>query len=438
MKRIGIDIGTSTICAVLYDTESNGTTSLSKTNDSWLDSTKPWERIQDADRIVELVQQLIDQLNTPENQVEGIGFTGQMHGIVYLDREGRAVSPLYTWQDGRAGLTYKDGKSYAAWMSELTGYEMSAGYGLATHFYNQLNGLLPATAVRMCTIMDYAAMHMAGIQTPLIDPSNAASLGLFDKKRLQFDEKQLQLLDIAPSWLPAVTPCVAQVGQMDNIPVYTAVGDNQAAFIGSMKGNREAVFITIGTSAQMSVWTKEYVEVDTLDTRPLPGGGYILVGAALCGGSVLATMKDFLSDIVFKLTSVQVDSETIYAFMAQAAGQVIDNTLKADTRFNGSRQDVHRKGAITGITPQNFRIENLVQAFYQGIAQEMYDFYEKLPAQIREGKIGLVGAGNALKKNLPLQHCLVQLFGYPLSLSDCEEDAALGAALCMTASCGAF
>ena len=37
-----------------------------------------------------------------------IGITGQMHGIVYTDCNGMAISPLYTWQDGRGNLPYGD------------------------------------------------------------------------------------------------------------------------------------------------------------------------------------------------------------------------------------------------------------------------------------------------------------------------------------------
>ena len=47
---------------------------------------------------------LLDQLLERYPQTASIGLTGQMHGIVYLDREGRCISPLYTWQDGRGNL----------------------------------------------------------------------------------------------------------------------------------------------------------------------------------------------------------------------------------------------------------------------------------------------------------------------------------------------
>lgn len=429
MKLIGIDIGTSTICGVLYDTTTGQSESLSKANDTWLNTSHPWERMQDANRIVDIAKQLIIELLPADGHVAGIGLTGQMHGIVYLDGAGHGVSPLYTWQDGRAALDYKDGKSYAAWMREVTGMDVSAGYGLATHFYNLQNGLVPATAVRLCTIMDYVAMSISGTIVPLIDLSNAASLGLFDKQRLQFDERSLAQLGIDSGWLPTVARCVTKVGCMGDIPVYTAIGDNQAAFIGAMKGSREGVFVTVGTSAQMSVWTEEYMEVPSLETRPLPGGGYILVGAALCGGNVLATMKDFLTGIVEGLTSLQLDSSIVYDFMTKATEQANDSTLQVDTRFSGSREEPWRRGAISGITPSNFKIENMISGFYHGIAKELLDFYEKVPARLRAGTSRMVGTGNALKKNPPLQQCLQQLFGCTLSLSDCDEDAALGAAL---------
>ena len=35
--------------------------------------------------------------------LSGLG-SQQMHGIVYVDKEGNCVSPLYTWQDARGSI----------------------------------------------------------------------------------------------------------------------------------------------------------------------------------------------------------------------------------------------------------------------------------------------------------------------------------------------
>ena len=85
----------------------------------------------------------------------------------------------------------------------------------------------------------------------------------------------------------------SRVGHYENISVYTAIGDNQASFLGSIRDIRHSIHITVGTSSQISVYSDDYVNVPLLDTRPLPGGGYILVGAALCGGCSFSLLKKF-------------------------------------------------------------------------------------------------------------------------------------------------
>ena len=81
-----------------------------------------------------------------------------MHGIVYLDKNGEAVSPLTIWQDGRGDTPYKEGLTYAEWLSKKTGYKLATGFGGVTHFYNTVNGLVPENAVTFCTIHDLAVM----------------------------------------------------------------------------------------------------------------------------------------------------------------------------------------------------------------------------------------------------------------------------------------
>lgn len=79
----------------------------------------------------------------------------------------------------RGSLLYKDGMSYAAYLSKQTGFPLSTGFGLVTHYYNKVNSLVPQNAVKLCTIMDYTAIRLTGKCEPLVDCSNAASLGFF-------------------------------------------------------------------------------------------------------------------------------------------------------------------------------------------------------------------------------------------------------------------
>lgn len=145
-------------------------------------SCNVWEKVQDANAIVDIVLDLIQELRIQYPDIKGIGLSGQMHGILYVNAEGEAVSPLYTWQDMRGSLLYKDGMSYAAYLSKQTGFPLSTGFGLVTHYYNKVNSLVPQNAVKLCTIMDYTAMRLTGKCEPLVDCSNAASLGFLIKK----------------------------------------------------------------------------------------------------------------------------------------------------------------------------------------------------------------------------------------------------------------
>ena len=426
MKHIGIDIGTSSICGVVYDPAAGAVKSVTKTNDSALGGGPSWSFRQDADRILETVKRLLDELIEPG--VVSIGFSGQMHGMLYIDGEGRCVSPLYTWQDGSAAQPFRNGKSYAQWLSGRTGYDVAAGYGLATHFYNLNTGNVPSGAVKLCTVMDYVAMSLCGKTTALCEPSNAASLGLFDKRRLQFDSEATGKAGINPAILPEVVPSGTEVGTYRGIPVTVPVGDNQAAFLGSVKDKASSVHITIGTSSQISVYTDDYVEVPALDTRPLPGGGYILVGAALCGGCSFAMLKDFYAQVVETFGGKRPSDADLYERMCSSAAVATDS-LAVRTTFEGTRQDASLRGEISGIDLRNLTPGRLTTALLKGICGELKEFYDHMPEAMRRGRRVVVGSGNGLRKNTLLQKLLAETFDLPLELTQNTEEAALGAAL---------
>ncbi|MBQ2812118.1 MAG: hypothetical protein IJE63_02600, partial [Clostridia bacterium] len=121
MNVIGLDIGTTTICGIAVDAESGRLLkSVTLPNDSFIDG-KPFEKIQSPEIIIEKVTSLAENLFNEFAPVCAVGITGQMHGIVYLDSEGKAVSPLYTWQDGSGNERLGD-TNYAKSLSDITGY----------------------------------------------------------------------------------------------------------------------------------------------------------------------------------------------------------------------------------------------------------------------------------------------------------------------------
>lgn len=164
MKSLGIDIGTTTISAAVLEDGCFITSETCK-NNSFLAPTLPGERIQDAQLILDTALHTADMLFARYPDIERIGVTGQMHGILYLDAEGNAVSPLYTWQDARGDAPCEkstDGQSWTAYLNSETGLSAATGYGLVTHAYNLAHGLVPTGAVTLCTIGDYIAMKLCG------------------------------------------------------------------------------------------------------------------------------------------------------------------------------------------------------------------------------------------------------------------------------------
>lgn len=431
MNFLGIDIGTSSICGIVYNTVSKDIVSIAKINNTDMLSCNVWEKVQDANAIVDIVLDLIQELRIQYPDIKGIGLSGQMHGILYVNAEGEAVSPLYTWLDMRGSLLYKDGMSYAAYLSKQTGFPLSTGFGLVTHYYNKVNSLVPQNAVKLCTIMDYTAMRLTGKCEPLVDCSNAASLGFFDKEKLAFDKEALWNVGIDNSILPEIGKAFSRVGHYENISVYTAIGDNQASFLGSIRDIRHSIHITVGTSSQISVYSDDYVNVPLLDTRPLPGGGYILVGAALCGGCSFSLLKKFFSETIKLYTGEEMDDTDLYKIMVSVPyKEVQEDDIRVETLFGGTRSHPEKRGKIMNISCLNWHPENLIRGFLEGMSQELYDFYQLLPNSIRERKTILVGSGNGIKRNPLLCQILEERFKCHLQVSACREEAALGACIC--------
>ena len=431
MNFLGIDIGTSSICGIVYNTVSKDIVSIAKINNTDMLSCNVWEKVQDANAIVDIVLDLIQELRIQYPDIKGIGLSGQMHGILYVNAEGEAVSPLYTWQDMRGSLLYKDGMSYAAYLSKQTGFPLSTGFGLVTHYYNKVNSLVPQNAVKLCTIMDYTAIRLTGKCEPLVDCSNAASLGFFDKEKLAFDKEALWNVGIDNSILPEIGKAFSRVGHYENISVYTAIGDNQASFLGSIRDIRHSIHITVGTSSQISVYSEDYVNVPLLDTRPLPGGGYILVGAALCGGCSFSLLKKFFSETIKLYTGEEMDDTDLYKIMVSVPyKEVQEDDIRVETLFGGTRSHPEKRGKIMNISCLNWHPENLIRGFLEGMSQELYDFYQLLPNSVRERKTILVGSGNGIKRNPLLCQILEERFKCHLQVSACREEAALGACIC--------
>lgn len=429
MKTIGIDIGTTTICGVLIEAET-GELLEAKTlpNSTQLESAHEWEKIQNPKEIVRLCQTLAESFRVAGESVISIGVTGQMHGILYLDKCGNPVTPLYTWQDARGNQPYRKQKTYSSFLTEATGYPLAVGYGMVTHFYNMENGLIPKDAAVFCTIADYAAMKLGGESTPILHPSMAASIGGYRPEQGCFDLQALGKAGIGQEYLPEVSKKEKEVMYKNaRIPVAMALGDNQASFLGSV-GAESSLLVNVGTGSQISVLCNEIIEGVKGEFRPYVDGYYLCVGSSLCGGYAYTLLGNFFREAAVMLGGTS--QEDIYLRMNEAAAKVYHNVEKitANTQFNGTRDNPDTAGGFGHIRAENFHPAHFVLGTLQGICDELHNFYRQMPEDIVKEKI-ISASGNGIRLNPVLQKIFRDTFGMCTKIPAYSEEASYGSAL---------
>ena len=105
MRAIGIDIGTTSICLGVYGEEMGRLSAVHQEKNHFLEGTFR----QDPDRIYAMVKEMLDNILQSDDSTDrpsAIGISSQMHGILYVDRAGRAVSPYYTWKEESGNETF--------------------------------------------------------------------------------------------------------------------------------------------------------------------------------------------------------------------------------------------------------------------------------------------------------------------------------------------
>ena len=412
MQIIGIDIGTTSICGVAIDTE-NGAVLNSKTinSEAFIESDKPYEKIQSPKKIISIATEILNNLITDDTAA--IGVTGQMHGIVYTDENGKSVSPLYTWQDKRGDEPFLN-TTYAKHLGSFT------GYGCVTDFYNRKNNLVPKNAVSFCTIHDYFVMTLCGVNKPIIHSTNAASFGLYDMENNRFSN----------GFSPEITTDYRIVGKYKNIPVSVAIGDNQASVFSTLKHENE-LLINVGTGSQVSIISDHIIKGENLEVRPYFDNKYLIVGAALCGGRAYSLLKDFYKAILSKISDIT--DQKVYEIMNDMLNSQ-STAISVDTRFAGTRQNPDINGSIKGITTENFTPEALTKGMISGMCDELYNMFINMKTKIS----GIVGSGNGIRKNNYLIKLCEEKFENEMKIPTHLEEAAIGAALFSGICAGIF
>lgn len=423
-KAIGIDIGTTSICLAGYRMTDGKTEKILQEANTFL----PGTFLQDPQRIYRCVKMMLDEILDRIDGADVIGVSSQMHGIVYLDENGNAVTPYYTWKTECGNELFLD-STYAKGLSGKTGYEMHTGYGSVTHFYLQKTGQIPENAAVFSNIGDYIVMQLCGLEQPRMHPSIAASMGGFNLKNGSFDKEKLQKAGINTVYYPEVTSKVQVAGKYRGIPVAWALGDNQASFYAAVGESEENLSINFGTGSQVSFFDRSLTEIQTGEIRPFTERGYLYVQASVNGGKVYERLAEFFQESVYLFTGRKMKKTEIYQKMEEMTIEKTETDLQIFPYLCGSRIDPNCRGEMKGLTEKNFSPSDLIRAFVSGMARELHDTYLQFPEELRRRKKVIVASGNGIRRNALLQQEIEKIFGLPVLLRQVEEEAAVGAAI---------
>ena len=442
MTTLSIDLGTSKLCAAVVDIATGRPVAIrSCDNDTNIrglcDDFHEQDPARTRDLTLDLIRQVLAEAGRP---IDAVGISGQMHGVLLVDRSLRPVTNLMTWRDRRtaregAGSINESLSLLGPEVERRTGCRLAVGYGAATMRWLDRNGLLPPECIGL-TIAGFVAASLTGVVC--IDETHAASWGILDVTRNVWDSDCVSRLGIRSKVLPSIIPSGTPLGEMTPAAreflgiqgpaiVCSPVGDCQASVIGCAGFSPDTIVVNIGTGAQISIPSPSPAYTGDLDAWPMPFGGYLQLGAALCGGWAYAYLRRFFGETVRELAGIEIDDQAAYQRMnaLAASADPAAGGLVVDTRFCGTRRDKSVKGSISGITTTNLTPSNLCLAFLEGIVRDLHSMYV---ASASPSATRLIAGGNAVRRNPVLRSVIARLFALECSISSEPEEAVRGAA----------
>ena len=107
----------------------------------------------------------------------------------------------------------------------------------------------------------------------------------------------------------------------------------------------------------------------------------------------------------------------------------IPNIPFVKTSFCGTRTVPDAKALIEGIDEYNFLPQNISAGLVLGIINELKDFFNLFPQDIRTNIVQLYGSGSFFNKHPFVQNCCEKLFCLPVQKTPRDEEGAFGAAI---------
>jgi xylulokinase len=370
---------------------------------------------------------------TALGKVEGIGLSGQMHGLVALDSADRVLRPALLWNDQR---TAAEAEEIEARLGGLEGVVAATGNRALTGFTapkllwmarNEPD--LYARVARVMLPKDYVRLRLCGEFAT--DVTDASGTLWFDPAGRGWSDRVLDALEVDPAWLPRVDESAAVSGTTsDGVSVAAGAGDQGAGAVGVGAVSPGPVSVVLGTSG---------VVLSALPRYGYDAGGrlqasahavqerWFAMGVILSAAGSLAWLRSVTGDASY--------DELLEEAARWPAGVEGLTFLPYLTGERTPWFDSEARGAFAGLSVRHDR-GALVRAVLEGVAfglRDVTDLLEELGVELQVGRVSGGGARSGLWLSI-----VASVLGLPLERVAVDEGAAYGAALLGGVAAGAW
>lgn len=441
---VGIDLGTSAVKVILVNQKGDVCFEVSKGYPLIQEMSGYSE--QDPEEWVEktslALAELLSKSRVDANDIEGISFSGQMHGLVLLNKEYQVIRNAILWNDTRTTeqcgtITHLLGER----LLDITKNAALEGFTLPKllwvkehepqHFSETAVFMLPK---------DYLRFQMTGaIHCEFSDAAGTLLLDVIKKcwskeiaDKWQIPDEMFPPLIGSHEWVGTLTPEFAErTGLKESTKVFAGGADNACGAIGAGILSPGHSLCSIGTSGVVLSY-EEDKERDFRGKVHFFNHGardaYYIMGVTLAAGYSLSWLRDtFARDEEFEDVLRGVDAVPIGAnglmFTPYLAGE---RTPHADSVIRGS---------FIGIAASHSRVD-FVRAVMEGITFSLRESIELFREQGKKID-AIVSIGGGAKNECWLQ-MQADIFRATVIKLESEQGPSLGAAMLAAFGCGWF
>jgi xylulokinase len=452
---IGIDVGTTgTKTLLITDT---GDVVASYTAEYPMYTPRPQWAEQDPEdwwqATVKSIREVLKSARINPAQILGIGLTGQMHGMVMLDAQGKVLRRCIMWNDQRTA-------AQCEWIMNTVGRERFLeltlnpalpGFTAPKIIWTRENEPeVYARAAKVLLPKDYIRYRLTGVYATEV--SDASGTVLLDVSQRRWSTTVLEELAIPAEWMPKcvespevtgkITAEVAELtGLPVGLPVVGGAGDQAASAVGTGIVEPGLVSVTLGTSGVVFAYT----ETPSRDPEgrlhtfchAVPGKWHVM-GVTLSAGGSLRWLRDTLG-LAEKNVAALSGVSTYEILDAEAANAPAGcEGLIFLPYLTGERTpypDPNARGTFFGLTLRHDK-RHMVRAVLEGVAYSLRDSIElfrdlAIPIQ----QVRAVGGG---ARSLRWRQILADVFGTELVTVNVTDSTAYGAALLAGVGTGLF